>query len=530
MKRIIVFFAAACFLCRTESYAQQIWAGKDGNIRNIETRGFVIEEDSAYLATPNEVYFAADPADKWEPVFSIPSGNNEISCIAGRGRTLLVGTRRGLYRSEDNGKVWKNVFKTIIPEKSSVLSISLSKADPDVVAIGTERGVFISKDGASSWEDISGTLKNSSVKRVLLGDGAIYAGGEGGLYTARDLAGGWERIYVNLRTSEETLPENDDEAGDIYEEPEEGVSCIAVKGSTLYAGVGKNLFYSSDSGRSWSAMNGGGLSGRVNDIAAPSGSEMIYCATTKGVFEYEPKKDRWAELYKGMDRVLNINSITLDSGKGNSLWASTDKGLYKLESGRYAGDQYIDVERNLKNLSIIFDNEPPFVELQKAAIRHADVDPEKIRRWHRESRLKALAPKVSFGADRNTTDLWHWEGGSTVKENDDVLRPGRDSVDWDASVTWDIGNLIWSDDQTNIDVRSRLTTQLRNDILDDLRRVYFERKRLQFDLMVNSPKDLKSRFDKEIRIQELTQAIDDLTGNYLSEHIKIQQLTIKKPD
>lgn len=80
--------------------------------------------------------------------------------------------------------------------------------------------------------------------------------------------------------------------------------------------------------------------------------------------------------------------------------------------------------------------------------------------------------------------------------------------------------LIWSDDQTNIDVRSRLTTQLRNDILDDLRRAYYERKRLQFELMTNPPKDGDLKFEKELRLQELTHAIDDLTGNYLSDHIR----------
>ena len=67
---------------------------------------------------------------------------------------------------------------------------------------------------------------------------------------------------------------------------------------------------------------------------------------------------------------------------------------------------------------------------------------------------------------------------------------------------------------------SSLGVQLRNDILDDLRRVYYERKRLQFELMANPPKDMNGKFEKELRLQELTQAIDDLTGNYFSEHAR----------
>ena len=66
---------------------------------------------------------------------------------------------------------------------------------------------------------------------------------------------------------------------------------------------------------------------------------------------------------------------------------------------------------------------------------------------------------------------------------------------------------------------SSLGVQLRNDILDDLRRAYYERKRVQFEIMTNPPKDLNARFEKELRLQELTHTIDDLTGNYLSDYI-----------
>jgi hypothetical protein len=153
--------------------------------------------------------------------------------------------------------------------------------------------------------------------------------------------------------------------------------------------------------------------------------------------------------------------------------------------------------------------------------------PEKIKNWRRESKMSAIIPKVSVGIDRNTTDLWHWESGSSTKSGDDVLVPGQDSVDWGATVSWELGNLIWNDDQTNIDVRSRLMVQLRNDILDDLRRVYYERKRLQFELISNPPKDINTKFEKELRLQELTQAVDDLTGNYFSEHTRRNNKAVK---
>ena len=69
---------------------------------------------------------------------------------------------------------------------------------------------------------------------------------------------------------------------------------------------------------------------------------------------------------------------------------------------------------------------------------------------------------------------------------------------------------------------SSLGVQLRNDILDDLRRAFYERKRLKFELAMTAPSDIKAKFEKELRLQELTSTINDLTGNYLSD--KIQEM------
>ena len=518
LKCIVVLFVFLQFAAVANAEAQGVWAGKDGNIRNIDTRGLVTEKGTLYLATRNEIYVAADPSDKWEPVFSLPSGDNEISCIAGRSRLIYAGTRRGLYRTDDRGKAWKNVFRTIMPDKNNVLAISVSIDDPALVAIGTEKGVFLSTDSGSSWIDISGTLKNRRVKCVSLGKGVICAGGDGGLFVSIGLTGNWVRSVVTSTAEKIDMSEIADGSGYEPEEYGDGVSCIAITDAKIYAGVGKDLFRSADGGNTWAKVPGSGMSGTINHIASPSKSDSLYCATTKGVFEYEKDKEVWRELYKGFDKVVNITSLTISGDDEKSLWASTDQGLYKLESGRYITDNYVDVEKSLKNLNIMFDNEPPFAELRKAAIDYADVNPDKIKNWQRESRLKALVPKVSMGWDTNTSNNYEIYTSATK----DYIAVGPDDIasGMDVSVSWDLGGLIWSDDQTNIDVRSRLTTQLRNDVLDDLRRAYYERKRLQFDIMANPPKDMKSRFEKEARIQELTQNIDDLTGNYFSKNMK----------
>ncbi|MBU3958549.1 MAG: hypothetical protein KKE91_01660, partial [Candidatus Omnitrophica bacterium] len=94
------------------------------------------------------------------------------------------------------------------------------------------------------------------------------------------------------------------------------------------------------------------------------------------------------------------------------------------------------------------------------------------------------------------------------------------SIEWDVALSWDLGELVWNNDQTSIDVRSRLMVQLREDVLDEVTKLYFERIRVKMELDNLSIEDRKKRFEKELKLQELTAQLDGLTGGYFSSHIK----------
>ena len=130
-----------------------------------------------------------------------------------------------------------------------------------------------------------------------------------------------------------------------------------------------------------------------------------------------------------------------------------------------------------------------------------------------------MLPQLSIGFDRNSADLWHWEGGSTTKADDDILQRGRDTIDWDISLSWDLGELIWNEDQTSIDVRSRLLVELRDDILDQVTKLYFERRRIRGELDEISLENRKKRRELGLRLEELTAQLDALTGGYFSEQM-----------
>ena len=58
--------------------------------------------------------------------------------------------------------------------------------------------------------------------------------------------------------------------------------------------------------------------------------------------------------------------------------------------------------------------------------------------------------------------------------------------------------------------------QLRDDIMNEITRTYFERRRLQIETYLSPPRDIKQILEKDLRIQELTADLDALTGGYFS--------------
>ena len=520
MKKLVMAMVIAMFIVLKsvpELYPQDMWSNKSGAIKNADATALYFDRNALYLATRNAVYRVADAKDKWESVFYLPVGENEITCLGGNVKYLYAGTKKGLFRSADRGGRWQNVFRTIVPEKANILCVETFGRSS--VLIGTERGIFLSEDAGSHWRDISFNMKNSPVRCIARYNGYTFAGGDLGLYLKTDPSNGWERLVVMSALEKNETGETAGTEGP--DEPKEnGITCITVHGSRLYVSLDKKMLYSDDNGKLWHAFPLQGLSGSVNHMLAVPGTERFYCATTNGVFEFSKPDSRWCELYKGTDKRMAVRRLIVDKDDPHMIWAATDRGLYKLESGRYELTGYIDMDRQLKTFAVISGGEPTYLELQKAAIRFADVSPEKIKNWYRQSRMRALLPKLSVGFDNDSST--NYEIYTSATRDYIVSGPEDRSSGWDVSISWELGDLIWNDDQANIDVRSRLMVQLRNDILDDLRRIYYERRRLQFELVTQPPKDMRARFEKEMRLEELTRAIDDLTGDYLSESIKRQ--------
>jgi len=161
--------------------------------------------------------------------------------------------------------------------------------------------------------------------------------------------------------------------------------------------------------------------------------------------------------------------------------------------------------------------EPTVGQVQQAAIRYAEVSPQKISRWRAQARWKAFLPKLTLSLDRDQSANI---ASSTYKGvTQFTIGPNRRNFSVDFDFTWDLGDLLWSTDQTSIDVRSRLMVKLRNEILEEVTQIYFERKELLKRFRAAPTEDPILAQERRLRIEALTAHLDAFTGGYFSAQL-----------
>lgn len=164
-----------------------------------------------------------------------------------------------------------------------------------------------------------------------------------------------------------------------------------------------------------------------------------------------------------------------------------------------------------------FAAEPTAREVQTQAIDYLQVHPDIVAGWRNRARANALAPRLqTTGYGTLNDDIRTVENpGSPTIESIDQDRGGRLTV----GLTWELDRLIFEPQEMAVARESVRTANLRDRVLDEVTRRYFERRRLQVDIELSPPRDLADRVKKELRLQELTADIDAATGGWFSQKL-----------
>jgi len=138
--------------------------------------------------------------------------------------------------------------------------------------------------------------------------------------------------------------------------------------------------------------------------------------------------------------------------QGN-LYVACDKGLFKAKI------EFSDNKKQDNPISLYSKDEPGIKEVQQAAIKYAEVEPEKIERWRKQAAKRALLPRLTVDMDHDndrttSSSIWGTYSSNGIPGRyfmgpDDVTK--YNNKNWGVSLTWELGDLIFSDDQTNLE-------------------------------------------------------------------------------
>ena len=292
----------------------------------------------------------------WTPVFdregsySIGSialdPKNPLTVWVGTGENnsqRSVSYGNGLYRSDDGGKTWKNVgLKTsehigriaVDPKDSNVVYVA---AQGPLWGPGGDRGLFKTTDNGKTWKNILNISENTGVTDVVIdpqNPETIYAasyqrrrhmwtlidgGPESAIYKSTDAGATWNKVRAGLPTTE---------MGRI------GLAVSPVDSNVVYATVEAGdrkggLFRSNDRGGSWERRNEYDVTAMyyARIVADPKDVDRIYVMNVFLMVSDDGGRTlrRLGERSKHVDN----HDIWIDPGNTDHYLVGCDGGVYE---------------------------------------------------------------------------------------------------------------------------------------------------------------------------------------------------------
>jgi competence ComEA-like helix-hairpin-helix protein len=238
-------------------------------------------------------------------------------------------------------------------------------------------------------------------------------------------------------------------------------------------------------------------------IGPKTADEIIRDRAENGSFDAPEDLARVSGISSGtLNKV--IDKITVSSG----AYGKGVKGGKKVVSPKM-----------VKQLLAEYDSEPGVREVQDAAIAYARSHPSIVDSWRTRVRTSDLLPqfrmKVDTDFDRDIRTRTNLDATEAVVETVD----NDNSLQLEVQATWELNKIIFDRDELGVWRETIRMANLRDRVVDEVTRRFYERRRLQIDLKLSPSVELADRVRKELRIQELTADLDAMTGGWFGRKL-----------
>lgn len=166
--------------------------------------------------------------------------------------------------------------------------------------------------------------------------------------------------------------------------------------------------------------------------------------------------------------------------------------------------------RSAEDVLAQFKSEPTVSDLQNMVLEYSKTDNHYVEGWLGASKSAAALPEVTV---KYTYDNGYSPDYTSTGELDKSGVDIGNTVS--AQAKWKLADIVMSSNRIRVISETQDIVKLRDKVLDEATRVYFDRRRLQVDMLMN-PGDIKTQLKNELRLEELTAQLDAYTGGLYS--------------
>jgi hypothetical protein len=171
--------------------------------------------------------------------------------------------------------------------------------------------------------------------------------------------------------------------------------------------------------------------------------------------------------------------------------------------------------RSVDEVLARFDKEPAIREVQQMVLDYSKTDNRYVDEWLRAAKNSAWLPEINLEYDYGQGNGYDYL--YEISEDGELDQSAVD-LDHDVKVKakWKLDRLVMSSDRIRVISETQDIVKLRDKVLEEVTRLYFDRRRHQVDMMLAPGGDLKAQLKAEMRLQELTAQLDAYTGGRFS--------------
>jgi len=417
--------------------------------------------------------------------------------------TLLAATGVGFYRVERDGRA-----RLLTPapgvEARDVHRIAVSAT---AVAVATSAGAFLSDD-VRRWTRLAARLPLAPARAVALRETAAglecLAVVDERLWSVR-LARGGEAAGAGLRAEQVTLQPI---AGVRGESGGPVDVVFDVGGADAVALLPGAFAVRAAATAGWSLLRPvlpPGASARR--LLAARG--RLWLATDRGLLTAPELAGPWQRAAP----PAGSGDVRALAGDAQRLYAAAGDRVLAARERAAASDAPAALRLRTA------EGDPPIELVHRAALAYLDLRPERIARLSRGAARRGWLPVVALRLVRARDEDRGVDHDEAFTSGETRLLVDRDrslARDFEASLSfsWDLGDLAYYPEQIDVSREAREVIKLRDDVLDEVTQLYFERRRVLAELAARPDAPPAEALRLRLRAAELAAGIDAWTGGW----------------